>query len=131
MKISQIPSQLAFIPSRVEGHEDVSLVRVFPDRLVIESSSGDRVIRFAKIARYYESLLWRLAQRLMFRRPGSPIVAARDWFHEPSERFFCFYTTPRLTISMPVDEPEDYLTSNFFWIQQVIRSGGFETFDLG
>ncbi|PQO32814.1 hypothetical protein DTL21_21785 [Bremerella cremea] len=131
MTSSGVPYELAFVPSRVEGHVGVTLVRVFPDRMVIKSSTGQRVVRFRKIARYHESLPRRILWRMLLKRPSTPSVAYRDWFHAPPERFFRFHTSPPLTITMPVDEPADYAASNFFAIQQVIRAGGYETLDLG
>ena len=46
--------------------------------------------------------------------------------------FFEFYTEPRLKVFMPIDETkESYGDTYFVRIQNVIRSGGFETVDLG
>ena len=58
-------------------------------------------------------------------------MADRDWFHEPAERFFEFYTDPRLRVCMPADEVEDYGESYFVRVRQMVESGGFHTFDLG
>jgi hypothetical protein len=59
-------------------------------------------------------------------------VADRDWFHLPRDRFLRFYTRPPLTICMPIDEPTGpYGDTWFLRIQEVLREGGFHTFDLG
>ena len=56
-------------------------------------------------------------------------VADRDWFQEPTEMFFTFYTKPRLKVCMPRDESkEDYGSSYFV---RISREGGFQTYDLG
>jgi len=59
------------------------------------------------------------------------MIGERDWFHAPPDRFITFYTDPKITVCMPTDESADYADSHFFRISQVIRSGGYETWDLG
>lgn len=123
--------EVRFVPSRVEGLSAVGEVRIRPDRMELETSDGPTVIRFVDIA------VWpapRWLRRQLFRfgiRPGWLPVADRDWFHVPPDRFFTFYTTPRLTIHMPADEPPSRLQSTFLRVQEVLRAGGFATFDLG
>jgi hypothetical protein len=59
------------------------------------------------------------------------MVAERDWFHPPPDRFFLWYTDPPLRTCMPEDEPAEYAASYFSRIQGVLRSGGYATGDLG
>jgi hypothetical protein len=124
--------QLQFVPSRVEGLSDVTSVTVFPDRIELASAAGVVTHWFADIARWpTPAFLWRLLYRLGVKARWLP-VADRDWFHEPADMFFEFYTTPRLKLCMPRDESkEDYGSSYFVRIQNVLREGGFDTFDLG
>ena len=124
--------QLQFVPSRVEGVADVSTVTVSSDRIEIASANGVVTHRFADIARWPSpALLWKLLYRLGVKPRWLP-VADRDSFHEPADRFFAFYTKPPLKVCMPRDESkEDYGSSYFDRIQNVLRHGGFHTSDLG
>src|SRR5262245_1501621 len=89
---------LRFTPSRVTGLPDVAEAAVFPDRLELLSADRWVVIRFFDIARWYrKDWLWRRLARLGWMH-GRPYVADRDWFHPPSERFFEFYTEPKIVI---------------------------------
>jgi hypothetical protein len=123
---------LRFVPSRVEGLPDVAEVAVFPDRLELESAGRRSVYPFAAMARWpWPAWLWRLLFRLGLRTRRPP-VADRDWFHPPPDRFFAFYTTPRLVVYMPPEEPAmGYADTYFVRVQRVIGAGGFSTFDLG
>jgi hypothetical protein len=77
------------------------------------------------------AFLWKLLYRLGVTPRWLPI-ADRDWFHEPAEMFFEFYTKPPLKVYMPRDESKaQYASSYFVRIQNVLREGGFHTFDLG
>jgi len=59
------------------------------------------------------------------------LVGERDWFHPPKDRFFAFFTTPRLVVYL-CDEPRtDYGNTLFRRVQEVMRAGGFDTWDLG
>jgi hypothetical protein len=124
---------LRFVPSAVEGLPGVTEVAVFPDRLELLSEGKWIVIRFLDIARWYRrGRLYRLLARLGFGVRGQPSVADRDWFHPPPGRFFRFYIEPTITVFMP-DEPRElgYGETMFRRVQDVLRSGGFSTFDLG
>ena len=120
------------MPSRVEGLPDVTSVTMFPDRIELASANGLVMHRFADIARWpTPSFAWKLLYRMGIRPRWLP-VADRDWFHEPADMFFEFYTSPRLKVCMPRDErKEDYGLSYFVRVQSVLRKGGFHTFDLG
>jgi hypothetical protein len=91
-------SQLRFIPSRVEGVAGVTHVTVFPDRIELTSAAGVIAHRFANIARWPSPRwVWRLLYRIGV-RPSRLLVADRDWFHEPADMFFEFYTQPRIKV---------------------------------
>jgi hypothetical protein len=93
-----------FIPSRVEGLADVTSVSVFPDRIEITSAGGLFTHRFVDIARWPKpAFVWKLLDRFGVKTRWLP-VADRDWFHEPADMFFRFYTNPRLKVYMPIDE---------------------------
>jgi hypothetical protein len=124
-------ARLSFVPSKVDGLADVSTVTIYPDRIELQTAAELHAVHFASIARRQESLVSSIAKRCFFRRPYPKMVADRDWFHAPPNRFFTFYTNPSITVFMPADEVRDYGTSCFVRIQEVIRSGGFATFDLG
>ena len=124
--------QLQFLPSRVEGLPDVTSVTVFPDRIELALVKGVVTYRFAHIARWPRpAFLWKLLYRLGVKPSWLP-VADRDWFREPADMFLEFYTKPPLKVFMPRDEcKDDYESSYFVRIQNVLREGGFHTSDLG
>jgi hypothetical protein len=126
---------LQFVPSRVEGVPDITSVIVYPDRIELTGVAGTVMHRFADIARWPRpSRFWKLLYRWGVRPRWLPI-ADRDWFHEPADMFFEFYTTPRLRVCMPREEieeiKEDYGSSFFVRIQSLICQGGFHTLDCG
>lgn len=104
---------------------------MFPDRLELTTPSGATVYHFDTFGRSQEPVVASGFRRFLPARPSPKLVADRDRFHNPPDRFFRFYTEPPITVFMPVDETNEYLNTCFFKIQQVMRSGGFETFDLG
>jgi hypothetical protein len=58
-------------------------------------------------------------------------VGDRDWFHDPPDRFFRFFTTPPVTVYMPNESGVEYEHTCFRRLQDVIAEGGFITHDLG
>ncbi len=125
-------SGLRFVPSRVEGLPGVTEVVVYPDRLELLSLGRWASFRFADIAEWPRpAFLWRWLARLGW-RPRWPPVGERDWFHPPSERFFNFFTRPRIVVYLPDEPPEmDYGSTLFRRVQDVMLEGGFSTWDLG
>jgi hypothetical protein len=125
-------SPFVFVPSRVEGLNQVLRATIYPDRLELQSDQGTKVIRFAEIAQWpLPHWLWKLLFPLGIRPKWLP-VADRDWFHAPADRFFRFNSDPPIVVFMPHDEPRDtYAETCFVRIQQVIAAGGFHTSDLG
>lgn len=122
---------LRFVPSKVKGLPDVTEVIVYPDRLEFQSEGCNIIFRFFDIAEWPRPKWLRRFLFRLGRRPSWLSVGDRDWFRPPSERFFQFYTQPAITVYMPHDEPEGYQESYFFRAQEVMRRGGFSTFDLG
>jgi hypothetical protein len=120
-----------FRPSRAEGLPDVREVVVYPDRLLVCSAESWLTFPFSRMGRRQESRLASFVKRLAGRDPWPLLVADRDWFHPPPDRFFRWYTDPPLRTCMPQDEPADHAASNFWRIQKVLASGGYATFDLG
>jgi hypothetical protein len=123
---------LRFVPSRVEGLPGVSEVVVFPDRLEFLTEGRLVSFRFIDLVEWpTPTLIWRALARLGW-RPWPLMVGERDWFHPPSERFFRFYTRPRIVVYLP-DEPieTEYALTLFRRVQDVMLEGGFLTWDLG
>jgi len=60
-----------------------------------------------------------------------PKVGERDWFHPPSERYFRFFTNPRITLYMPDEPRKAYAGTLFHRVEDRLREGGFGTWDLG
>ena len=123
-------SLLTVIPSKVEGIDHIHKIIVHPDQLEIYRSEGTLRINFAQIARPQGSVFYRFMQRAIGKTLPS-LVADRNFFARPNERWFAFYTEPELRIFMPNDESIEYPSSYFFRIQQAIRSGGYDTYDCG
>ena len=122
---------LRFVPSGVERLPEVTEVVVRPDRLEVRTEGRWLTFRLTDIARWPRpAWLWRVLYRLGWKPRWRP-VADRDWFHRPRERFFAFYTEPRLVVRMPADEPPERDRGCFGRMQQVLWAGGFQTFDLG
>ncbi len=129
--MSAAVSSLRFVPSAAEGLPSVSEVVVHPDRLEVKSQGKWLTFPFKEIARPQESRLLSIVKRLFGTTPCPPMVADKDWFHPPKDRFFRWYTQPPLVTLMPEDELEEYGASYFVRIQEVLRSGGYAAFDLG
>src|SRR5262245_49551794 len=123
---------LRFVPSRVDGILDVVEAAVYPDRLELRCADRRVVYRFDEIAEWRRpTRLWRLFARMGVRPTLLPAVGERDWFHPPRERYFRFFTNPRITLYMP-DEPRvAYSQTLFRRVQDCLRQGGFDTWDLG
>jgi hypothetical protein len=116
---------VSFIPSRVEGLAGVSLVVVHPDRLELVTGDTRRAFSFAGIGRPLGAgLLRRVLGRARL------YVASRDFCQAPSDRYFRWYTDPPLITFMPSDEVADYATCTFSRIREIVRAGGFDTYDL-
>jgi hypothetical protein len=128
---TEITRLVRFRPSRAEGLPDVREVVVRPDRLEVNTAGSWLTFRFSRIGRRQESRVVSLVKRLVRRAPGAVMVADRDWFHAPPDRYFLWYTDPPLRTCMPEDEPADRAASYFSRIQAVLYSGGFATCDLG
>lgn len=131
-RVPQTEQYLRFIPSRVEGLPDVVEVVVWPDRLELHSAGAWVQVRLAEIARWPRpAWLW----KRLFRRGWRPRflpIGDRDWFHAPRDRFFDFFTNPRIRVYMSDEDPETtYGDTLFRRVQDVLLSGGFHTFDLG
>jgi len=127
----ETPEPLRFTPSRAEGLPDVREVAVYPDRIEVDTAGRRVTFAFVDIARPQESPVCSLLKRIMGKRPWPRLVADRDWFHSPRDRFFVWYTDPPLKTYMPEDEAQDYDRSYFSRIRLVVLSGGFSTYDLG
>ena len=122
---------LWFVPSRVEGLPDVTEVGVYPDRLELLSAGNWVIFRLEAIAEWPRPrMLWRLLYRLGWRPRWLP-VGERDWFHDPPNRFFRFFTSPPVVVYMPDEAGVDYWKTVFRRAQTVMLKGGFHTWDLG
>ncbi len=118
-----------FAPVLVEGAPGVSEVAVYSDRLELASATGVTTVRLTDIAKFPRpAALWRAAFRCGLRPKWLP-VADRNWCQPIGQQYFRFYTSPPLTVRVPATESEDYGSSLFRRIQDVLASGGFHTLD--
>jgi hypothetical protein len=129
--VADLPQSIRFIPSSAEGLPDVREVVVHPDRLEVKTAGQWVTFPLRQIGRRQESAFVSFLKRLVGKHPYPVMVADRDWFHPPKDRFFLWYTNPPLKTCMPEDEVPDFTPSYFFRIQVVLRAGGYATFDLG
>jgi hypothetical protein len=123
---------LRFVPSRVDGLPTVVDATLYPDRLELRSANDCLVLWFDEIAQWPRpARLWRMLSKIRIRAKWLP-VGERDWFHPPRDRYFRFFTNPPITVYMP-EEPAStgYESTVFVRAQEVMRRGGFATFDLG
>lgn len=119
-----------FRPSRVDGMPGIEEVAVFPDRLELHAGGEVHVFWFARIARWpWPRGIWKLAFKLGV-RPGWLPVANRDWCRPPSERYFEFYTEPRVKVYMPDGNNEGADGARFQRIKELMLAGGFHSCDL-
>ena len=124
-------TSIAFVPSHIEGVEKAEHVTVFPDRLEISTEGGLLSYRFSDISQPQEARWWSAFKRLFGVAPWNEIVADRNWFKNPKDRYFKFFTEPQIKVCMPEDELENHQKSYFWRIQLVMGSGGYGSYDLG
>jgi len=124
-------SCVRFVPSRAAGLPDVREVVFHPDHVDVLGEETWRRVDYASIARPQVPRWMALLHRVLGRSPVPPMVADRDWFKAPPERSLTLYTQPPLLICMPVDEPVDHDASYLWRVLEVIRAGGYDTWDTG
>ena len=123
---------LQFVPSRVEGQPKVTEVAVFSDRLELCSAGKWLSLPFVEMVEWPQpKWFWQLMAWLGWKRRFLA-VGERDWFHPPKNRFFRFFSSPPVVVYMP-EEPADssYGNTLFRRVQEIMRRGGFSTWDLG
>ena len=120
-----------FVPSLVGGLAGVTEVVVRPARIELRSAGRWVVVRLADIARWPRPVRVRRLLARVGWHPRPLLVADREWSGPPAGRFFRFYADPRVTVCMPADEPAGLGGSCFARVQEVMRVGGFHTFNLG
>jgi len=125
------PFKITFIPSRVDWTGAVYEVTVWPFRLDVETPDGTQEFSFQRIGKIQESGIMRFMRWLGGAKPWGMLVADRDWFQAPPDRYFRFYTDPPMTVYMPEDDTLNYEESVFFRVQAVILAGGYESYDVG
>ena len=106
-------------------------VTVNSESIIFETADTRSTFLYVDFAQSDEVLAKRFFRKLMFMKPLARMIGERDAFHPPEDRFFRFFTNPKITVYMPVDDPVEYVKSTFSKIQQIWRVGGYETWDLG
>ena len=115
----------------MDGLAGVTEVIVRPARIELRSNGRWVVVRLANIARWPgPAKVRRLLARIGW-HPRPVMVADRSWSGPPHGRSFRFYTDPVMVVCMPADEPSKLGGSCFARVQEVMRAGGFHTFNLG
>lgn len=118
---------VTFIPSRVEGLEGVTSVTVYPNRIVFDLNEGSHEIVFFDVAQWPKyHWFWRFVTKNFEWFPRWAVVGERDW------GYFRLYTNPVVIIYYDENhENLGYMETLLFRIHDVIRSGGFNTYDAG
>src|SRR3954454_2543475 len=113
---------LRFIPSRVEGVDDVQEVVVYPDRLELRTATGLRIFPFIQMVEWPRpAWLWRFLARIGVRSRWL-MVGGRDFCHLPPDRYFAFNTEPKLVVRMPKDDsPDGFVETCFYQLQLVMK----------
>jgi len=132
--VSVNDNYIRFVPSRVLGADKVKEVVIRPDKLELFFWNHDwAYISFETIAQWPKPIwFWKAVHNVGWRSKFGLCVGERDWFHAPRDRFFTFYSEPRITIFM-ADEPleTDYGQTLFFKVKGILSAGGYCTRDLG
>lgn len=109
---------VCFRPSRVEGVANVDTVCVSRDALEF-ISAGKRIrIAFLDFARVREISSGRM--------PVGELHFSKSYY---PDSHFVFYTTPRITVFMPLDGPTTCPRSHFWRLQEILREGGCKLYD--
>lgn len=122
------PSRIEFVPSRVEGVADVARIALTRQGLELWTQTERRTVTWLSMEPSPVRRLWR-----RLRLSATPLcVADRDWFHPPAERFFRFFTEPRIAVYLP-DEPRQIFYDQTFFVQLrlFLEQNGLTTNDLG
>src|SRR5690606_15358418 len=109
---------VCFRPSRVDGADGVEEVCVSRDTLEVTAAGRRQVFPFMSFALGREIASGRV--------PVGELHFSKSRY---ADSHVVFYTTPRITVFMPVDGPATYPHSHFFRIQAVLRAGGFKLYD--
>jgi len=121
---------LRFVPSAVDGLANVTEAAVYPDRLELKSAGHWVVFRFQEMGHWpIPAWLRRLHKCFRFRlqRTLTP-VGERDYCRR--DRYFRFWTRPPIVVHTPDELEGIYALTLFQRMHQVMRAGGFGTFDL-
>ncbi|GEM_PF-2287341 len=109
-----------FRPSRVEGVANAHEVRVYADRLEIQTTGECLVFPFLAFARGRE-----------IASGGVPVGELHFSKSSYPDSHFVFYTTPQIVVFMPTDGPTRYPDSHFWRVQEILRAGGFKLYEDG
>ncbi len=117
------------VPTRTEGLPAVTEVVFYHDRMAVCSAGQWLAIPFAPLAHWPRPARVRKMLAWFGYRPPWRIVADRNWVDTETESLFVFYSKPPFKLWLPYEA--DYTTSPYFQLQQFLRQGGFDTFDIG
>ena len=122
---------LRFVPSRVDGLPNVTEAVIHRDRLELLTDATWMAYPFAEMTESsWCGKQWRRLRQLMGWRTGAQYIGERDYCHPPAERFFRFFTKPRITVYLVDESVEGYAATFFFRVSSTIQDGGFATYDL-
>jgi hypothetical protein len=120
---------LRVVPTRTEGLPGVTEVVFYCDRMAVCSAGEWRVIPFAPFARWPRPAGLRKMLAWFGYRPPWRTIADRNWVDTETKSLFVFYSNPPIKIWLFYSE--DYVASPYFQVQQLLRQGGYDTFDIG
>jgi hypothetical protein len=117
------------VPTRTEGLPEVTEVIFYHDRMTVCSAGQWIAIPFAPLARWPRPVRIRKALAYFGVQPLWRTIADRSWVDTETESLFEFYSNPPFKLWLPYDA--DYVSSPYFQLQQFLRQGGYDTFDMG
>ena len=121
---------LRFVPARVQGLPETQEVAVYSDRLELNCAGSWVVFPFRHMS-HWPVPRWLL---LSYRWVRSKIhkrltpVGEREFCRE--DRYFRFWTRPPIVVFTPHDLDGRQAANLFQRLHEIMRAGGFATFDL-
>ncbi len=117
-----------FAPAEVLGLQDVTEVAIYPDRVELCCAGDWRRFNYKTFARRQEAAAVNWFKRLFRCRAAPLVVGEREFCTE--RRYVLFFTEPAIRIFTPPDFDLPYGETYICRINEVLRRGGYATFDL-
>lgn len=115
-------SFVRFVPSKVVGRDGVREVAIGPDRLMLRTENEWLIFHLGEMARRVAAF----AEDKLFRSKKDAVIGELRFDRVAyTDSFVRFATVPPVSVYMPTGRPTEYPHSDFWKIQERVRSGGF------